>query len=177
MDREDRRPTPRKRELRPGKYPHKRIKRVVDVREGEVCEVFAIKDICLDLAAVDPEWRLAIVVAYYSGMLLSDVVGLRWHNVGKHSLHYLDRDRKRPPGMTGRLTDIPIHPELALYLTPVRGRRNMPLCPRLGSATIEGIEKEFDQLLRDAKLAQVIQHIRVGDFSHVLQSFEPGEKR
>ena len=61
--------------------------------EKEARDVFSHDQLCELIKIAEPEWRTAILLAYYSGLRLSDAVGLSWVNVDfdRHEIRYFPR--------------------------------------------------------------------------------------
>src|SRR5262252_3253948 len=79
----------------------------------------------LDVAP--PDWRTAILVAFYTGPRLGDVVSLRWDQVDFSAglIFYTQ-------GKTGKEVEVPLHPDLDEHLLGLAGDNPGGfLCPTL----------------------------------------------
>ena len=61
--------------------------------EKEARDVFTHDQLCELYQNARPEWKTAILLAYYSGLRLSDAVSLSWENVNfdLHQIRYFPR--------------------------------------------------------------------------------------
>ena len=103
------------------------------------------------------EWQTLILLAFYLGGRLHDMVTLSWDGV--------DLDRGTifyTQSKTGRRVEVPIHPELEQRLLEIAGdERGGPLCPTLTKARIQGrngLSNPFARLLAKAGIsAETVQ--------------------
>jgi integrase len=116
-------------------------------------DVFMPDDVRALLAAATPDWKTAILVAYYVGPRLGDVASLTWSSVdlAGGTIFYTQ-------GKTGKKVEVPIHPDLEEHLLSIAG--DSPggfLCPSLGNVNIggrSGLSKQFSALMEEAGIDQ-----------------------
>ena len=128
-------------------------------------DVFSPGDVQALLGVASPEWKTAILVGYYVGPRLSDVVSLTWESVdlAEGTIVYTQ-------GKTGRKVEVPIHPDLEEHLLSIAGDSPRGfLCPTLGATKISGrsgLSKQFAALMATAGIDQrQIQSSRNRKFS------------
>ena len=128
-------------------------------------DVFSPGDVQALLGAASPEWKTAILVGYYVGPRLSDVVSLTWESadLAEGTIVYTQ-------GKTGRKVEVPIHPDLEEHLLSIAGDSPRGfLCPTLGATKISGrsgLSKQFAALMATAGIDQrQIQSSRNRKFS------------
>ena len=128
-------------------------------------DVFSPGDVQALLGAASPEWKTAILVGYYVGPRLGDVVSLTWESVdlAEGTIVYTQ-------GKTGRKVEVPIHPDLEEHLLSIAGDSPRGfLCPTLGATKISGrsgLSKQFAALMATAGIDQrQIQSSRNRKFS------------
>jgi integrase len=113
---------------------------------------FTAQQISKLVAAADGDWRLAIMVGYYTGARISDVANLRWSAV--------DRDRKLlrfTAGKTKKLVTIPLHPRLEHELDEQLRRRPgigkallFPTLAGKGTGGVYGLSEQFHAVMDKA---------------------------
>lgn len=132
-------------------------------KEKEARDVFTHEQLTAIVGAALPEWRTAILLAYYGGLRLTDAVGLTWENVNfeKHEIRFLPRKtsgRNRKPDwrkhITGQL-EIPMMQELEAHLLslPSSDNPDAALCPTLakkGTGGNRGLSSTFQRLMAKA---------------------------
>ena len=116
-------------------------------------DVFTPEQVRLVLAAADDEWKTAILLGYYLGARLSDVINLTWESVD-----LADGVITYEQGKTGKPVTAPLHPDLEAHLTKLAGDNpRAPLCPALQQRGIggrSGLSQTFTRILRDAGIDQ-----------------------
>jgi integrase len=131
-------------------------------------DVFTLSDVRALLTIASPDWKTAILVGYYIGPRLGDVVSLTWSNVdlAEGVIFYTQ-------GKTGgKKVVVPIHPDLEEHLLKIAGDNPTGfLCPSLGSVNISGrsgLSKQFAALMAEAGIDQrQIQSSRNHKFSQL----------
>jgi integrase len=122
-------------------------------------DVFSPEELCALLGAADyGEWRTLILLGYYLGARLSDAAVLRWDcvDLATRRICYTQ-------GKTGRLVQVPIHPDLEAELLRIAHSDNPRghLCPSLANKRIDGrcgLSAQFGRLMRAAGVdPQVVQ--------------------
>lgn len=112
-------------------------------------ETFAPEQVMKLAKAADTDWRGAILVGYYTGLRLGDVVSLVWECVNMEDRLLTVRMRK-----TGGAVAVPIHDELREWLEEQpRGIGKAPLFPSLtGKRTggQVGLSAQFAALIKKA---------------------------
>lgn len=111
-----------------------------------------------------PEWKTAVLLAYYSGLRLSDAVGLSWENVNfeLRQMRYFPREAKRglahrpdwKKHVSGQL-EVPLMPELEAHLLslPSSDDPGAKLCPTLasnGTGGNRGLSSMFQRVMAAA---------------------------
>jgi integrase len=97
-------------------------------------EVFTHEDVRTLLEAASPDWKTAILLGYYVGARLGDIISLSWANVDldKGVLFYNQRK-------TDKRVEVPIHPDLEEHLLAIAGDNPRGLlCQSLGSMRMGG---------------------------------------
>jgi integrase len=116
-------------------------------------DVFTPQDVGALLAVASPDWKTAVLLGYYVGARLGDVVSLTWASVdlAEGVLFYNQ-------GKTGSRVEVPIHSELEKHLLQIAGDNPSGfLCPSLGQVRISGrsgLSKLFAGLMAKAGLDQ-----------------------
>lgn len=116
-------------------------------------DVFTHAEIRAILDAAPPDWRTAVLLGFYSGARLSDVVALRWDNIdlSEGVLFFLQ-------GKTGKKVEVPIHPNLEAHLLSIAGDNphgflvGSLATTRLSGAA--GLSTKFAHLLQRAGIDQ-----------------------
>lgn len=113
---------------------------------------FSVEQVGLLVNAATGDWRTAILVAYFTGARLSDVVNLQWRdfNLVDGTLSY--RQRK-----TGEPVTTPLHPELLAHMEAIAGDSAGPVMPSLAGRTTggkSGLSSQFNGIMRAAGIAQ-----------------------
>ena len=122
-------------------------------------EVFTLEQIAALLEAASPEWKGAILFAFYTGARLRDVALMRWEAVDLPNkvVRFVPQKTRR----SGKEIVIPLHPELENHLlslpTPDRGKEY--LFPTLGKAADGtghqgqgGLSGRFTDIMKKAKV-------------------------
>jgi integrase len=114
-----------------------------------------------------PDWKTAILVAYYVGPRLGDVVSLRWDQVDLVAgvIFYTQ-------GKTDKEVEVPLHPDLEEHLLAIAGDNPRGfLCPTLAGQRIsggKGLSLQFAALMAKAGIDQRrIQSSRNRKFSRL----------
>ena len=70
--------------------------------EKEARDVFTHEQLCALMTKASPEWKTAILLAYYSGLRLRDAVSLTWENVNfeLRQIRYFPRKSNRRRSQT-----------------------------------------------------------------------------
>jgi integrase len=105
------------------------------------------------LSVASPDWKTAILVGYYVGGRLGDVVSLTWAGIDlAEGVIFYNQ------GKTGSRVEVPIHPELEEHLLKIAGDSPSGfLCPKLGQVKIggrSGLSRQFADLMAKAGLDQ-----------------------
>jgi integrase len=116
-------------------------------------DVFTPEEVRALLEEAEPDWKTAILLAYYTGQRLGDVVTLKWDQVDlvRGSILFVQ-------GKTGSATEVPIHPELEAHLLSIAGDAPCGvLCPTLAPQKISGrsgLSLQFAKLMARAGIDQ-----------------------
>lgn len=107
------------------------------------------------LVIASADWKTAILVSWYTGMRLGDIVPMKWE-----SIHFSERGCTIDiPGRQSfaRNTDglLPVHPELEKHLSEIRGSATENLCPSFLGQPIHTLSREFRALLAAAKIERM----------------------
>jgi integrase len=97
-------------------------------------EVFTHEQVRTLLEAASPDWKTAILLGYYVGARLGDIVSLSWANVdlAEGVLFYNQ-------GKTGKRVEVPIHSDLEDHLLAIAGDNPRGLlCQSLGLVRTTG---------------------------------------
>jgi integrase len=112
-------------------------------------EVFTPDEVRTLLEVAPPQWKTAILLGYYTGQRISDVVSLSWDKVDLAEGVIFYTQTK-----TGRRVEVPIHSELETHLLTIAG--DAPhglLCPTLakcGTGGGCGLSNQFAALMDKA---------------------------
>ena len=133
--------------------------------EKEARDVFTHEQLCALVAKASPEWKTAILLAYYSGLRLRDAVSLSWDNVNfdLRQIRYFPRksnrgQRRRRPDwkkhVTGQL-EVPLMPEVEAHLLslPSSDDPAAKLCPTLAAKSTggnRGLSRMFQRVMAAA---------------------------
>ena len=143
--------------------------------EKEARDVFTHEQLCTLVAKASPEWKTAILLAYYSGLRLKDAVSLSWDNVNfeLRQIRYFPRKSNRGQArrpdwkkhVTGQL-EVPLMPEVEAHLLslPSSDDPAAKLCPTLAAKSTGGKSWTFEDV-----------SARHGSSGHSLRSWR-GEK-
>ena len=116
------------------------------------------------IAHASPEWKTAILLAYYSGLRLRDAVGLTWENINfehreirffpSKSNHGLSRKPDWKKHVTGQL-EVPLMPEVEAHLLSIPSSDDPPakISPALatrGTGGNRGLSRMFHSLMAEA---------------------------
>jgi integrase len=121
-------------------------------------------------AAPDDEWRALVALGYYTGGRLTDLSQLTWGAIDQEQNAIGFRQKK-----TGGDVLIPIHPELARYLSKLpRGIGQAPLLPRL-SAKVgtgqSGLSAAFKRIMEAAGIEAGVARQRAGAAGRNMSKF------
>jgi integrase len=135
--------------------------------KGNERDVFTPDEVRALLKIAAPDWQTAILIGYYAGPRLGDLVSLTWKSVdlGEGVLFYTQ-------GKTGKKVEVPIHPDLMKHLVSIASKDPASfLCPSLGNVSIggrSGLSKQFAALMAQAGIDQrQIQSSRNHKFSQL----------
>ena len=141
--------------------------------EKEARDVFTHEQLCALVAKASPEWKTAILLAYYSGLRLRDAVSLTWDNVNfdLRQIRYFPRksNRRRSQAVsaigqvrrpdwkkhvTGQLEG-PLMPEVETHMLslPSSDAPAAKLCPTLaakGTGGNRGLSRMFQRVMAAA---------------------------
>ena len=102
------------------------------------------------LDTLEGDWKTAVLVGYYTGLRIGDVVNLRWSNVDLDKAVYTVKTAK-----TGRVVIAPIaSPLLRLLISLRRDRRGEFPCGSLAGVPSKKLSNEFNSLLARAGLVE-----------------------
>jgi integrase len=132
--------------------------------EKEARDVFTHNQLRKLIKAAEAEWRTAILLAYYSGLRLSDAVSLTWENVSfkRQQIRYFPRKTShglsRKPDWkkhVGGQLEIPLMPEFEAHLLSVPSSDDpaAKLCPTLatrGTGGNRGLSSRFQRVMKKA---------------------------
>ena len=116
-------------------------------------DVFTAAQVRMLLAAADDEWKTAILLGFYLGARLSDVINLTWESVDLAGgvITY-------EQGKTGQVVTAPLHPDLDAHLSKLAGDNpRAPLCPILQKRSVggrTGLSQTFTLIMREAGIDQ-----------------------
>jgi integrase len=132
----------------------------LDVQK-EARDVFTHEPLCGLVARASPEWKTAILLAYYPSLRLRDAVSLSWDNVNfeLHQIRYFPRKSNRGQShrpdwrkhVTGQL-EVPLMPELEAHLLslPSSDDPAAKLCPTLAAKSTggnRGLSRMFQRVI------------------------------
>jgi integrase len=130
-------------------------------------DVFTQAEVRMLLEVAPPDWRTAILVAFYTGPRLGDVVSLRWDQVDFSAglIFYTQ-------GKTGKEVEVPLHPDLEEHLPDLAGDNPHGfLSPTLAGQPIGGaggLSTQFAALMAKAGIDQRrVQSSRNRQFSRL----------
>lgn len=134
--------------------------------EKEARDVFTHEQLCALVVKASPEWKTAILLAYYSGLRLRDAVSLSWDNVNfeLRQIRYFprksNRGQSRRPDwkkhVTGQL-EVPLMPEVEAHLLslPSSDDPAAKLCPTLAAKSTggnRGLSRMFQRVMAAASI-------------------------
>ena len=117
--------------------------------EKESRDVFTHEQLRALISKASPEWKTSILLAYYSGLRLTDAVSLSWQNVNfeRGQIRYLPRKANRglsrqpdwKKHVSGQL-EVPLMPEVEAHLLslPSSDDPTAKLCPMLATKSTGG---------------------------------------
>jgi integrase len=116
-------------------------------------DVFTPREVQTLLSCASADWKTAILLGYYVGARLGDVVSLTWAGVDlAEGVIFYNQ------GKTGSRVEVPIHPELEAHLLKIAGDNPTGfLCPKLGQVRISGrsgLSKQFADVMAKVGLDQ-----------------------
>lgn len=116
-------------------------------------DVFTAREVQTLLSSASADWKTAILLGYYVGARLGDVVSLTWASVDlAEGVIFYNQ------GKTGARVEVPIHPELEEHLLKIAGDSPTGfLCPKLGRVKISGrrgLSRQFADLMAKVGLDQ-----------------------
>jgi integrase len=115
--------------------------------------VFTPADMRALLNVAPKDWKTAILLGYYAGPRLGDVVSLTWDSVDLAESVLFYRQ-----GKTGKKVEVPIHPDLEEHLLLIAGDAPRGfLCGHLATAKIggrSGLSKQFAAIMAKAGIDQ-----------------------
>jgi integrase len=115
-------------------------------------DVFTSEEIRALLHVASEEWQTLILLGYYLGGRLTDMVGLEWDSVDLTSGIILYTQ-----GKTGRRVEVPIHPDLEERLLAIAGDQRGSLCQMLVKSRVDGrtgLSNQFAALMARAGIDQ-----------------------
>jgi integrase len=121
--------------------------------KSQARDVFTVKDVKALLAAAGPDWKTAILLGYYTGARLGDIISLTWAGVdlAEGVLFYRQ-------GKTGTKVEVPIHSDLEDHLCLIAGDNPSGyLCGELSKGKISGrsgLSKQFAAIMAEAGIDQ-----------------------
>ena len=134
--------------------------------EKEARDVFTHEQLCDLVAKASPEWKTAILLAYYSGLRLRDAVSLSWDNVNfeLRQIRYFprksNRGQSRRPDwkkhVTGQL-EVPLMPEVEAHLLSLASSDDpaAKVCPTLATRSTggnRGLSRMFQRVMAAADI-------------------------
>lgn len=117
--------------------------------ESQTRDAFTHEQIRILVRAASPEWKTAILIGYYTGARLSDVINITWDSFDliNGTLNY--RQRK-----TGEVVAAPLHPELKRHLAAMTSggaeRHVIPGHSLQRPGGRNGLSAQFASLMREA---------------------------
>jgi integrase len=132
-------------------------------------DVFTSEQVCQLIVAAEGDWKGAILVGFYTGFRLRDVVDLRWGMID------LEGSVLRvKTGKTGAVVHLPLHSELAEWLfEQTRGIGNAPVFPALCGKTgggKSGLSNAFRRIMERAGIVGRVLRQRKPDGAGRTQS-------
>lgn len=116
-------------------------------------DTFTPEQVKMLLTVADDEWRTAILIGFYLGARLSDVINLTWENVDLTGGVIIYEQSK-----TGKSVTAPLHPDLKNHLFKLAGDNpRAPLCPVLQKRSVggrTGLSQTFSNIMREAGIGQ-----------------------
>jgi integrase len=126
--------------------------------------------IALLSAAPDPEWRTLILLGYFTGGRLRDLVSLNWSaiDLAESSLVFVQRK-------TDAKLKIPLHPELQDHLLSLRASDNpkamlMPKLSRMRGTGKSGLSMAFKRIMAAAGIEAGVARERKGKAGRSISS-------
>lgn len=116
-------------------------------------EVFTPAELRNILSEATLDWKTAILLGYYTGARLGDVISLRWDNVDleRGVIFFLQ-------GKTGKKIEVPIHPDLEAHLLSIAGDNPHGfLCRELSKIPLAGgtgLSQQFGRLMEQTGVGQ-----------------------
>ena len=117
-------------------------------------EVFTPDELRAILDIASPDWQTAILLGYFTGARLGDVISMSWRrnvDLARGVLFFLQ-------GKTGRAVEIPIHPDLEAHLLSIAGDNpHGLLCQELSKTPLSGgsgLSQQFGRLIERAGVDQ-----------------------
>ena len=128
-------------------------------------KIFTHEEVQALLEVSPEEWRTLILCGYYLGGWLMDMVTLSWEAVDLESGAIVYRQSKTVrTGKTGRMVEVPIHPDLEARLLGLAGDNpHGYLCPTLSQVSSDGrsgLSNQFCRLTAKARIDP--QRVKVG---------------
>jgi integrase len=145
------------REARKKEYiRHNPVEDVKALRENRVQRgTFSPRQVTQLLAAAhSSEWRTLILLAFYTGARLKDLVSLKWENVdlAEGSLTFIQHKTAHHKGAAP--LKVPLHSELQDYLLamPTCDNPEAPILPRLFQTDISSLSRTFKLIMKVAQI-------------------------
>jgi integrase len=137
-------------------------------------KIFTHQEVRALLEVSPEEWKTLILCGYYVGGRLMDMVTLPWEAVDLESGTIVYRQSKTVrAGKTGRIVEVPIHPDLEARLLALAGDNpHGYLCPTLSQVSPDGrsgLSNQFSRLM--AKVGIDPQRVKVGKHFFSRKSF------
>ena len=132
------------------KNPAKLIKNLARTDRQER-RPFTIQELKLVLTQASAEWKTTILVGFYTGLRLGDVIRLKWENLDLEAGHYSMRTKK-----TGRHVINPIARPLLEHLLAVKKNSPGPfVCPTFcDKRNLRSFSNSFHDLLAKVGLVE-----------------------
>lgn len=127
----------------------------VDLPKGksQARTMFTAKDVKTLLGVASPPWKTAILLGFYTGARLGDIVSLTWDSVdlAEGVLFYQQ-------GKTGIKVEVPLHPDLEDHLLSIAGDNPIGfLCGQLAMGRTggkKGLSNQFAAIMAKAGIDQ-----------------------
>lgn len=129
--------------------------------------VFSPGEVARLVEAAEGEWKTLILLGYFTGQRISDIVRLKWADIDLHEgqngriAFYQKKNSKKVP--------VPIHPELSEHLSslklPADDAVATPLFPELSKIEVggyDGLSHRFSALMEKASVGNSIARKREG---------------